>query len=194
MGQSLAEKASHHKTYIMCLTPAHRAQGFGLLGFLSEGQPPEFNTALNFPWFRCGSPRKYREAIRTEKWMLAGQAMMNVCLSKDVKGRKRLTHIQKSRNVAFFFKILSIHNRQRGRDTGRGRSRLHAGSLRAWHGTRSWVSSIMPWAEGRCQTSEPPSDPQGMLYLKSNEKTSFLPPNSFFVQFLKFYHLGIFFY
>ena len=28
----------------------------------------------------------------------------------------------------FFFKILFIHERHRGRDTGRGRSRLHAGS------------------------------------------------------------------
>lgn len=35
---------------------------------------------------------------------------------------------------------------------------------------------------------------QGVWYLKSTQKATFLPPNSFFVQFLKFYHLGIFLY
>ena len=35
--------------------------------------------------------------------------------------------------------------RERGRDTDRGRSRLHAGSLT---GTPSQVSRITPWAEG----------------------------------------------
>ena len=33
--------------------------------------------------------------------------------------------------------------RERGRDTGRGRSRLQAGSP-------MWDSRIMPWATGRC--------------------------------------------
>ena len=36
---------------------------------------------------------------------------------------------------------------ERGRDTGRGRSRLHAGSP-MWDSTRSRVSRITPWAEG----------------------------------------------
>ena len=48
----------------------------------------------------------------------------------------------------FFFKILFIHERhiERGRDMSRGRSRLHAGSLR-WDLIRD--SRITPWAEGR---------------------------------------------
>ena len=42
----------------------------------------------------------------------------------------------------FFFKILFIHERhtERGRDIGRGKSRLHAGSP---CGTRSWELGIM---------------------------------------------------
>ena len=54
----------------------------------------------------------------------------------------------------FFFKdfYLFIHERhrerKRGRDTGGGRSRLHAGS-RARCGTRSLDSRIAPWAKGR---------------------------------------------
>ncbi|CAD7670245.1 unnamed protein product [Nyctereutes procyonoides] len=46
---------------------------------------------------------------------------------------------------------------ERGRDTGRGRSRLHA--LGARCGIRSWVSRITPWAKGRRQTAVPPRDP-----------------------------------
>ena len=46
--------------------------------------------------------------------------------------------------------------REKGRDTGSGRSRLHAGSP-------TWdlipVSRIRPWAEGRYQTAEPPGLP-----------------------------------
>ena len=35
-----------------------------------------------------------------------------------------------------------------------------AGSMRgARCGTGSWVSRITPWAEGRCQITEPPRDP-----------------------------------
>ena len=35
--------------------------------------------------------------------------------------------------------------RERGRDSGEGRSRLHAGARR---GTRTWDPGVMPWAEG----------------------------------------------
>ena len=36
-----------------------------------------------------------------------------------------------------------------------------AGSMQgARHGTRSWDSRIMPWAEGRHQISEPPKHPR----------------------------------
>ena len=36
-----------------------------------------------------------------------------------------------------------------------------AGSMPgARRGTRSWDSRIAPWAKGRCQTAEPPRDPQ----------------------------------
>eukprot|EP00071_Canis_lupus_P032201 XP_022265758.1 centrosomal protein of 44 kDa isoform X1 [Canis lupus familiaris] len=48
--------------------------------------------------------------------------------------------------------------RERGRDTGRGRSRLHAPGAR--RGIRSRVSRIAPWAKGRRQTAAPPRDPQ----------------------------------
>ena len=52
---------------------------------------------------------------------------------------------------SFFFKILFIYSWEieRGRDIGRGRNRLHAGSPDAR--TRSWpgASGISPWAKGR---------------------------------------------
>ena len=44
---------------------------------------------------------------------------------------------------------------ERGRDTGRGRSRL-----RARRRTQSRDSRIALWAKGRCQTTEPPRDPK----------------------------------
>ena len=50
-----------------------------------------------------------------------------------------------------------VTQRERGRDTGRGRSRLHA--LGARRGIRSRVSRIVPWAKGRRQTAAPPRDP-----------------------------------
>ena len=34
---------------------------------------------------------------------------------------------------------------------------MHRG---ARHGTRSWVSRIVPWAKGRRQTAAPPRDPK----------------------------------
>uniref|UniRef100_A0A8C0KZJ3 Dedicator of cytokinesis 7 n=1 Tax=Canis lupus dingo TaxID=286419 RepID=A0A8C0KZJ3_CANLU len=50
-----------------------------------------------------------------------------------------------------------VTERERGRDIGRGRSRLHA--LGARRGIRSWVSRIVPWAKDRRQTTAPPRDP-----------------------------------
>ncbi|XP_048963313.1 PABIR family member 2-like isoform X11 [Canis lupus baileyi] len=52
---------------------------------------------------------------------------------------------------------VSHRERQRGRDTGRRRSRLHAPGAR--RGIRSRVSRITPWAKGRRQTAAPPRDP-----------------------------------
>ena len=46
--------------------------------------------------------------------------------------------------------------RERGRDTGRGRSSLHASGAR--RGTRSRDSRIAPWAKGRHETAAPPRD------------------------------------
>ena len=40
---------------------------------------------------------------------------------------------------------------ERGRDPGRGRS--------SRCGTRSWDPGVMPWAQGRCSTPEPPGGP-----------------------------------
>ena len=57
--------------------------------------------------------------------------------------------------VIYLFMIVT--ERERGRDTGRGRSRLHAPGARC--GTRSRVSGIAPWARGRRPTAVPPRDP-----------------------------------
>ena len=61
----------------------------------------------------------------------------------------------------FFFKdfiYLFIHDREREAET---QSEGEAGSMQgARHGTRSQDSRITPWAKGRCQTAEPPKDPQ----------------------------------
>ena len=68
----------------------------------------------------------------------------------------------------FFLKVLFIHerHRERGRDMGRGRSRLPARSL-------MWDSipdpRITPWAEGRCSTAEPPKCPFSSLYRWGNQ-------------------------
>ena len=48
----------------------------------------------------------------------------------------------------YLFMIVTQRERETGRDTGRGRNRLHAPG--AWRGIRSWVSRIAPWAKGRC--------------------------------------------
>ncbi|CAD7677563.1 unnamed protein product [Nyctereutes procyonoides] len=63
----------------------------------------------------------------------------------------------------FVLRILFIHerHRKRGRDTGRGRSRLHAGSL-TWD-LIPGVSRITPWAEGG---AKPLSHPGCFVLLK----------------------------
>ena len=58
--------------------------------------------------------------------------------------------------------IVTERERERGRDIGRGRSRLHAPG--AQRGIRSWVSRITPWAKGRRQTAAPPRDPSNMIF------------------------------
>ena len=55
-----------------------------------------------------------------------------------------------------------VTERERGRDTGRGRSRLHAPAAR--RGIRSRVSRIAPWAKGRRQTTAPPRDPPALWF------------------------------
>ena len=56
----------------------------------------------------------------------------------------------------FIYLFMTDTHTERGRDTSRG----EAGSMQgARCGTRSWVSRIMPWAEGRRQTTEPPGLP-----------------------------------
>ena len=65
--------------------------------------------------------------------------------------------------LIFYLFIYERHT-ERGRDTGRGRSRLPAGSL-------MWDSildpGIRPWAEGRCSTAEPPRRPH-ILFICSS--------------------------
>ena len=67
-----------------------------------------------------------------------------------------------NRSVALFLtsflkKFFYDSHRERGRDTGRGRSRLHAPGAQS--GIRSQVSRITPWAKDRHQTTAPPRDP-----------------------------------
>ena len=59
-----------------------------------------------------------------------------------------------------------VTERERGRDTDRGRSRLHAPGAR--RGIRSRVSRIAPWAKGRRQTAAPPRDPYPHMFLNKN--------------------------
>ena len=62
------------------------------------------------------------------------------------KGRRQTA--APPRDPWFFFKIyLFMRDRERGRDIGRGRSRLHAPGARC--GIRFQVSRIAPWAKGR---------------------------------------------
>ena len=56
-----------------------------------------------------------------------------------------------------FYLLMIVTQRERGRDTGRGRSRLHAPGARP--GIWSRVSRIAPWAKGRHQIAAPPRDP-----------------------------------
>ena len=65
--------------------------------------------------------------------------------------------------LIFFFKFFlfiydSHRERERGRDTGGGRSRLHAPG--AWCGIRSRVSRIAPWAKGRAKPLRHPGIPR----------------------------------
>ena len=69
--------------------------------------------------------------------------------------------------------IVTQRERERGRDTGRGRSRLHAPGAR--RGIRSRVSRIAPWAKGRRQTAVPSRDPRRLDYRRESlatEKTA----------------------
>ena len=95
----------------------------------------------------------------------------------DVKGQclEGLTVCCKVLSFYFlkdFYLFIHETHRERGRDTGRGRSRLHAGSLTP---TRSWVSGITPWAEGRCSPTEP------------SRCASSITSNSFLAVFRMFY-------
>ena len=56
--------------------------------------------------------------------------------------------------------IVTHRERERGRDTGRGRSRLHAPG--AQRGTRSQVSRITPWAEGGAKLLSHPGCPRSL--------------------------------
>ena len=71
----------------------------------------------------------------------------------------------------YLFMIVTQRVRERGRDTGRGRSRLHAPGARC--GIRSWVSRIAPCAKGRHQTAAPPRDPR--LFFSSHFVEPLLP-------------------
>ena len=69
----------------------------------------------------------------------------------------------------FFLKILfiyswEIHTQREAEAQAEG----EAGSMQgAQYGARSWDSRITPWAGGRCQTTEPPRDPQAISLLSA---------------------------
>ena len=69
--------------------------------------------------------------------------------------------------VFIFLKILFIYSweTQRGRDIGKGRSRLPVGT---WCGTWSQDPGITTWAEGRYLTTEPPRCPPSIPPCKGN--------------------------
>ena len=67
------------------------------------------------------------------------------------------------------FIYLFIRDIERGRDTGRERSRLPAGNLMR---DSSEGPRIMPWPEGRCSTAEPRSPTSSSL----NRRTYFEEP------------------
>ena len=96
----------------------------------------------------------------------------------------------------FYLKILFIYSweteRERGRDTGRGRSRLHA--LGARRGIRSRVSRIAPWAKGRRQTAAPPRDPPFLLNICSYYCTFFRESYFFFTELFMNYVFIIMYY
>ena len=80
---------------------------------------------------------------------------------------KLLNKMRSTKALCLFFLIIYLFmivtQRERGRDTGRGRSRLHAPGAR--RGIRSQVSRIAPWAKGRRQTAAPPRDPKALCLI-----------------------------
>ena len=84
--------------------------------------------------------------------------------------------------------IVTQRERERGRDTGRGRSRLHA--LGARCGIRSRVSRIAPWAKGRRQTAAPPRHPDYCSFIVCPESSSLRPPNLLFF-FFNLFFIGV---
>ena len=58
--------------------------------------------------------------------------------------------------------IVTEREREREAET---QAEGEAGSMQgAWRGTRSYISRIMPWAEGGRPTTEPPRDPQDVQF------------------------------
>ena len=145
-----------------------RPQGFvqGAMGWWARWKPMELRRARG-PCLRDSrkasqdpsSLPSHQPRIREHGWEEYGQQLgLNVCLL-PVSRWVALGKLFKSQNLNNIFKKdLFIHEteRERGRDTGRGRSRLHAGSP-------MWDS--IPGSRGhalgqrRCQTAEPPGVP-----------------------------------
>ena len=84
-----------------------------------------------------------------------------------------------------------VTERERGRDTGRGRSMRHAPGARC--GIRSRVSRIGPWAKGRRQTAVPPRDPL-FCFLISVCFPHLFSPLFLFLSFFSFFFLFSFFF
>ena len=72
------------------------------------------------------------------------------------------------RDPLFFLRFfyLFMRDTEKGRDKGRGGSRLHAGSP-TWDSILG-LQDHAPQAEGRCSTSEPPRSPHERLLMIEN--------------------------
>ena len=135
-------------------------------------------TILNIYAPNVGAAKYINQLITKVKTYLDNNTLIlgdfNLVLS-TLNRSSRHNIAKETRDLFLFFLIFlkfiydRHRQRERGRDTGRGRSRLHAPGAR--RGTRSRVSRITPWAKGRRQTTAPPRDPSiGLLNTTSPKK------------------------
>ena len=111
----------------------------------------------------CGSVERWGKEIE-ENWDCVQQPQHWLAFTGSSRDHRVLP-------LTFFKKILFIHERKRKIEReAKTQAEGEAGSRQgAWCGTQSWDFRIMPWAEGRHQTPEPPRCPLHFSYLISQE-------------------------